>query len=184
MLTQILSGIIPLADPKHVMLSPIAILVRGPVLEGFSPKVDVRLPTDAALACVEERAPAIDVNPAPAAPSQRAIRRRTAPSRKTQGPDAPSRGTQAAIPTYALEFHEDSAFVATTSKLALFLHEDDARPLPVRVVERSACTVRWYSVESWHANVRRWVDRGSSAKAEEAFDIAHNMPWLSTADDE
>jgi hypothetical protein len=187
MLAQLLTGNIPLSHPEHMMLSPLAMLVRGPVLEGFSAKGDLRRVADGAQTWVEKReATTISVNSmdAPDLSSLPAVRRRKAPSRKTSTPDSSYQGVQPVIPEFALEFQEESAFVSATPRLALFVPEDDTRPLPVRVVERSACTLSWYSVESWHANVRRWVDRGSSAKADDAFDIARNMPWLSTAEDE
>jgi hypothetical protein len=187
MLAQLLTGNVPVSDPKHVMLSPLARLVRVPVLAIFSTKGDVRPTSHAAPARSEGcEAPATGVNAVMSAnqPTLRTTRQRTEPSRNTSTPDAPTRAARPAIPTFALEFKEDSAFVSATSKLVLFVPEDNMRPQAVRVVERSACNLKWYSVQSWHANVRRWVDRIAVPKADEASDIARNMPWLSTEEDE
>ncbi|WP_184957358.1 hypothetical protein [Paraburkholderia fungorum] len=68
------------------------------------------------------------------------------------------------------------------SKLVLFLPQDDSRPHPVRVVERSACKVKWYAIETWHDNVQRWVDRDTAPKKAAAMEKARDMPWLATAD--
>jgi hypothetical protein len=187
MLTQLFSGNIPLSGPKHLMLSPLAMVVHCSLLNRFPTQRNERQAPDALQACMDERKePALSdssLEP-PVLPSLRAIKHRTTASRKVLLPEAPSPGEQPTIPAFALEFEEENALVPATSKLVLFLPGDDTRPMPVRVVERSACKAKWYSVESWHANVRRWVDRGSSAKEESAFDTARNMSWLFTAQDE
>ncbi|WP_157763905.1 hypothetical protein [Paraburkholderia aromaticivorans] len=87
-----------------------------------------------------------------------------------------------AIPDFAYLFHEEKSMMPATSELVLFLPQNETRPHPVRVVERSACKVKWYSIETWHENVRRWIDRDTAPKKDAALDKAREMPWLATVE--
>ncbi|VWD55918.1 hypothetical protein BCO19218_06651 [Burkholderia contaminans] len=71
-----------------------------------------------------------------------------------------------------------------TSELVLYLPQNETRPHPVRVVERSACKVKWYAIETWHENVQRWIDRDTATKKDAAEDKAREMPWLATVESE
>jgi hypothetical protein len=189
MLAQLLSGNIPLLAPKHVMLSPLALLIRCSVLARLPVKSKAQVASDPVQISVSERdAKAADDSSKdrPNVPPSTDVTPLTdvAISRRPRKSDAQSPATQPTIPAFALKFHDDAAMVETLSELVLFLPDDDARPLPVRVVERSACKAKWYSVESWHANARRWVERGVSAKEEAALDIAREMPWLRSTQNE
>lgn len=159
MLDKLLSGNIPVPAPAQVTLSPFAALARVLVLQGFPPGSTGR--TDVA-------PPAPVPDPA-VSPSDRARACDEAPS-------------EPVIPAFAYLFPEEDSIMPAASKLMLFLPQDDSRPHPVRVVERSACKVKWYAIETWHDNVQRWVDRDTAPKKAAAMEKARDMAWLATAD--
>lgn len=146
MLTQLLSGNIPLSGPNQVTLSPLAALARILVLHGF--------PAGSPAGGTPEVEP------------------------------APVQNEPAAIPDFAYLFHEEMSMMPATSELVLFLPQNETRPHPVRVVERSACKVKLYAIETWHENVQRWVDRDTATKKDAAEDKAREMPWLATVESE
>lgn len=160
MLNQLLSGNIPLFGPRHVALSPAAMLARIAVVCGF-PAESAR---KAAPAAAQSACPEDDVSHAVKAQLETA-----------------SPAAKPTIPAFAYIFHEEDTMVPATSKLVLFLPQDETRPNPVRVVERSACKAKWYAIETWHDNVQRWIDRGVAAKKDGpdgAISKARNMAWI------
>lgn len=159
MLNQLLSGNVPLPGPSQATLSAFAALARVLVLQGFPPR-SVR------------QTPAPPPAPAPDPMGSSSDRARACDA----SPNEP------VIPAFAYLFPEEDSIVPAASELVIFLPQDHSRPHPVRVVERSACKVKWYAIETWHDNVQRWVDRDTAPKKDTAVDKARDMTWLATVE--
>ncbi|CAB3754344.1 hypothetical protein [Paraburkholderia humisilvae] len=161
MLNQLLSGNIQLPGPTQVTLAPLAAVARILVRIGFPAGSYPRTFT--------------------ATPSPELDR---ATSRAHGSPKAEPVPDEPAIPAFAYLFHEEDLIVPATSKLTLFLPQSEVRAHPVRVVEQSAYKAKWYSIETWHENVRRWIARDTAPKKDAAVGKAHEMPWLACVESE
>ncbi|BBA45287.1 MULTISPECIES: hypothetical protein [Burkholderia] len=80
-----------------------------------------------------------------------------------------------AFPAFATEYAEDKAIVPAVASCVHFLPASDDRRFPVRVTKRTVAGVKlpWYEVETFHANVARWVYRESATDIDVAVDAAN-----------
>ncbi|VWC81480.1 hypothetical protein BLA39750_01232 [Burkholderia lata] len=91
-----------------------------------------------------------------------------------------------AFPPYATEYVEDKAIVPTAASCVHFLPAADDRRFPVRVTKRTAAGVKlpWYEVETYHANVARWVYRQSETDVDVAVYAADKTRLMNDSADE
>lgn len=166
---HLMSGNIPLSEPPRAALSPLTALIRSLTEHGFPA---TKVPAPAELGPAAE----VRVKPDDVERTKASVPLSDAAARPQDTPrhDVP------AIPAFAYFFDDEAAIVPADSRLVEFFPAGDARPQAVRVVERSACKVKWYAVESWHANIERWIDRDVAPKKADALEKARAMAWLVT----
>ncbi|WP_241302314.1 hypothetical protein [Burkholderia stabilis] len=90
------------------------------------------------------------------------------------------------FPAFATEYAEDKAIVPTVASCVHFLPAADDRRFPVRVTKRTVAGVKlpWYEVETYHANVARWVYRQSETDVDVAVDAADKTRLMHCSADE